>query len=514
MKRREWLQVYPLIRVAFALIIGIVIGNTYENVVPVVGWLIITIAVLLITLLLRKQTTLQGIGILCTIVCLGIILIPVQQQQQYVHLSNHESISKGVILTEPKQKGKAVQCDIYVVQGEMKGRKVRASILRDTIDNRYKTLHIGQGIAFFSVFNQVTNYPSSSNFNYQRWMQVHGYAAQTFIYYRNWQHTKVNFNELPRIERLRLLSQNVRMRLLSQYSIHGIDNQDYAVVAAMTLGDKSFLSKQIKNVYSITGASHVLALSGLHLSILFSLLYFVFGGQRQLRFMAFVFIVLTIWVYVFITGMLSSVLRSATMLTIYLVVSLLHRNKVSLNALAFAAIMMLLFNPMQLWDVSFQMSFMAVLFILLLFRPIYILLPQRFLMRYTLFNKLWSMIVVSVVAQIGTAPLVLYYFGRFSCYFLLTNLVAIPLTTLILYIACLMFVLSFSIVLQTYVAKVLFLLVQWLNTYLNVIASWRGASIEHINISTWQLYLIYIMISCICAAIYYLRKAYRQAKLY
>lgn len=258
----------------------------------------------------------------------------------------------------------------------------------------------------------------------------------------------------------------------------------------------------------------MLALSGLHLSILFSLLYFVFGGQRQLRFMAFVFIVLTIWVYVFITGMLSSVLRSATMLTIYLVVSLLHRNKVSLNALAFAAIMMLLFNPMQLWDVSFQMSFMAVLFILLLFRPIYILLPQRFLMRYTLFNKLWSMIVVSVVAQIGTAPLVLYYFGRFSCYFLLTNLVAIPLTTLILYIACLMFVLSFSIVLQTYVAKVLFLLVQWLNTYLNVIASWRGASIEHINISTWQLYLIYIMISCICAAIYYLRKAYRQAKLY
>ena len=138
MKRREWLQVYPLIRVAFALIIGIVIGNTFENVVPVVGWLIITIAVLLITLLLIKQTTLQGIGILCTIVCLGIILISVQQQQ-YVHLSNHESISRGIILTEPKQKGKAVQCDIYVVQGEMKGRKVRASILRDNIDNRYKS---------------------------------------------------------------------------------------------------------------------------------------------------------------------------------------------------------------------------------------------------------------------------------------------------------------------------------------------------------------------------------------
>lgn len=513
MKVRDWLQLYPLFRVALALIVGLVAGDSFGLVVPTWLWLVIVSSALLIALASYRWKTAQGVAILFTVMCFGFLLMTMQKNRLAVPISEEEHVSEAVLMTTPKVRGKVVQCDLYVLSGPLSSQKVRASILRDTVERRYEALKVGDGVRFRSAFQPIQSYPSNSHFNYQRWMAIRGYRAQTFIYHRDWAQCQLDLTCMPRFERLRLKAQKVREKLLSHYAAHGFDDQDYAVLAAMTLGEKSFLSKQTKEIFSISGASHVLALSGLHLSIIYGLLVLVLGGRGLRRVFSLAFVVLTVWVYVFLTGMSSSVMRSAIMLTVYSLVSLLNRDKMSLNALSLTAIVMLLLHPLSLWDVGFQLSFMAVAAILLLYRPIERWMPEAILVRSAVVGKLWGMMAVSLAAQLGTAPLVAYYFGRFSCYFLLTNLLVIPLTVLILYTSCLLFALSFAPLLQSVVAVALTWMAQLLNHYLSFLASWPGASVEGIHINVWQLALIYVIIACVCWVASYLRQAYVRSRI-
>lgn len=513
MKVRDWLQLYPLFRVALALIVGIVAGDSFGFVVPIWLWLVIASSALLVAFACYRCKTAQGVAFLFCVTCFGIVLITMQDERLAVSVPKEEHVSEAVVMTAPKVRGKVVQCDLYVLSGPLSGQKVLASILRDTVERRYEALKVGDGIRFRSSFQPIRSYPSDCHFNYQRWMAIRGCRAQTFIYHRDWAQCQLDLTRMPRFERLRLKAQRVREKLLSIYASNGFDDQDYAVLAAMTLGEKSFLSKQTKEIFSISGASHVLALSGLHLSIIYGLLVLVLGGRGLRRVFSLAFVVLTVWVYVFLTGMSSSVMRSAVMLTVYSLVSLLNRDKMSLNALSLTAIVMLLLHPLSLCDVGFQLSFMAVAAILLLYRPIERWMPETILARSAVMRKMWGMVPVSLAAQIGTAPLVAYYFGRFSCYFLLTNLLAIPLTVLILYTSCLLFALSFAPLLQSVVAVALTWMTQLLNHYLSFLASLPGASVEGIHINVWQLALLYVIIACVCWVASYLRQAYVRSRI-
>lgn len=513
MKSADWLQLHPLLKIVLAFIIGLVIARTFNfgTFAPWWLWLGITIVALLVALLCRSHARWQGVCIFGAFVFWGMSLYTLQDCRSDSSLPTGEQVAQGVIMSPLISKGKVVQCDVLLTKGLLSGKKVKASILKDTLQRRYQQLGIGSGIVFRAVFRPFENLKSKSHFDYLQWMYLHGYRAQTFIYFTNWQTCAVDFHDLPRVERLRLFAQQVRSRLLQILERQGLCDQDYAVIAAMTLGDKSSLSKSTKELYSITGTSHLLALSGLHLSILFGLLSVVFGRRHLLN---VVIVILTIWAYIFLTGMSSSLLRSGLMLTLYSLVSLLNRHRMSLNALSFAAIVMLMIQPMLLWDVSFQLSFMAVLAILILYHPIYHLLPLHWLQSTSFIRLLWGMMTVSVAAQIGTAPLVAYYFGRFSCYFLFTNLIAVPLTTFILYTACLVFMLSFWTSAQNIVAKIMACTAQCLNQQLSVIASWTGASVENIHLTAIQVLAIYLLIGCGIGFLFYLSKSYRQSKIY
>lgn len=277
-----------------------------------------------------------------------------------------------------------------------------------------------------------------------------------------------------------------RYRLLQRLSDGGIEGDAYAVVAAMALGDKSALTKELKDMYSLTGASHVLALSGLHLGIIYMLLSLLVRGRRW-RMLSQLFLIISIWGFVFLVGMSMSVVRAAIMLSVYALLSLGHRDKMSVNTLAFTAIVMLLANPLSLFDVGFQLSFMAVFSILVWYPLFEGLIPQPFLMSHRSIRWIWSMVAVSCAAQLGTAPLVAYYFGRFSTLFLITNLVVIPTATLILYLALLVLIVPSLAYLLNYI-------VTFLNTFLERMAAFPCASIEGLHPSVLQTAMIYVVI--------------------
>ena len=265
------------------------------------------------------------------------------------------------------------------------------------------------------------------------------------------------------------------------------DGDEYAVLAAMTLGDKSAMTQELRDVYAVSGASHVLALSGLHLGIIYMLLSLLVVGRR-FRVVTQLLAVAAIWAFVLLVGLPASVVRSAVMISAYALVSLAGHRRMSLNALALAALCILLVNPDSLFDVGFQLSFTAMLAILLLLPLVDKQRIQRFLFDRPLLRWLWGLTTVSLAAQVGVAPLIAYYFGRFSTYFLLTNLIVIPAAMAILFLALLALLLPASGVLLLQVTA-------WLNAALTLIASRLPlASIERLHPSALQTAMVYVII--------------------
>ena len=297
-----------------------------------------------------------------------------------------------------------------------------------------------------------------------------------------------NPQTISRIDRSKAYFMQQREKLLARFSENGIDGDAYAVVAAMSLGDKSALTRDLKDTYSVSGASHVLALSGLHLGIIY-MLFSLFLPRRRWPALSQLVIILFIWAFVFLVGMSVSVVRSAMMLTVYGLLSIGNRDKMSINALAFTAIVMLMWNPSWLFDVGFRMSFMAVLAILLfvpLFEDVF---SAEYLMEHRWIKRIWGLVTVSCSAQLGVAPLIAFYFGRFSTYFLLTNFIVIPAAMIILW-------LSIVVLVFPSLAYILLYIVELLNVALSRIAAIPGASIDGLHPSVLQVVLVYILIFC------------------
>lgn len=298
------------------------------------------------------------------------------------------------------------------------------------------------------------------------------------------------------LERMHHLREQVEQKMRSL----GIEEQDFAVVAAMALGDKDALDADTRESYSISGASHVLAVSGLHITIIFQLFVMLMGGNRR-RKLPLIMSLIAIWVYVMFIGLPASGVRSATMLSIYGFLQLSERRSSPIYMLALAYLLMVIFSPLSIFSISFQMSFLAVGSILL-FYPLFgkLYQPQHWVGRWA-----WGMLCVSASAQIGTLPLIAYYFGRVSCYSLFTSFIAIPMATAVLCLCAGILLLSPLLLLPVslpiarwlieHIADVLVAITQASNTAFRLISMLPGASIEHIHLGKLRLVLAYLFIA-------------------
>lgn len=321
--------------------------------------------------------------------------------------------------------------------------------------------------------------------------------SQTSTQLKNWQ-------QLSYPTRAKINTERYKSKIESKlFSLH-VKQQDYAVIAAMALGDKSALDSNTRNSYSISGASHILAVSGLHVGIIFQLFIFLLGG-RKYSFYTIALSLISIWTYVFLIGLPASAIRAAIMLSAYSISLAFHRTGLPLNTLAAAYIFMLFISPLYLFELSFQLSFLAVASILLFFPPLYSLLTihSRFV------RWAWGLLCVSLAAQIGTLPVIVYSFGRISCYSLLTNYIAIPSATLILYLGAALILFSPLTLLSpvspvvtpliSLTAKILTSITQFLNTAIRLISMLPGASIENVRISLPLVIGLYALILFIYA---------------
>ncbi len=511
MKPNGRIQQFPLLRVALMLVAGIVAGDALYGAVGQSVWMLSAVALLLLSFTLWHRPITQSCVIMAVIVLAGAWRVTVRRGDVCMTLPDKPVCYEAVVASRPVAHGKVVRCDLLVSNGALVRRKIKASILCNERDGRARRLTVGDGMRIVSELREPENYHKDSNFDYRRWMSVHGFVATTFLLPSSWQSLPVSLDSLSRTDRLSLRAMRLRESLLSRiHSLRGMSAEERAVVAAMTLGDKSGLTGELKETYSVTGASHVLALSGLHLGIIYFILTLLFS-RRRVHAMGQAAVVVTIWGYVFMVGLPASAVRAATMFSLCSLVSMLNRDRMSLNTISFAAVVMLAANPLYLWDVGFQMSFMAVIGILVFYNPFYRCLSGRRVWGVHMFRRLWALTSVSVAAQLGVAPLIAYYFGRFSCYFILTNIIAVPLTTLIIYFTFIMFALTPLPVLQGWAGEVLLRLVSWLNGGLELVASLPGASIDGIRMSVPRVALVYVIIACTYGLGIYAVRLHRSA---
>jgi competence protein ComEC len=461
------------------------------------------------------------VGIAVCFVLLGWLLIQRQETTLRVPWPEEEVIYEAVVLTAPVEKPNTMAVDILLTGSQ---QKLKCYLYKD---DRSRSLKIGDGLRVQSRIRPNSEWRKGT-FDYHRYLEVHGFTGQTFVSSWKWQKVELSLKSLSRLERTRLYFLKLRSRLLERLATDqttpnpparlcrllptGRKNsggEAYAVVAAMALGDKSALTQELRDIYAITGASHVLALSGLHLSIIFMLLTLLFGNRHFFTFSpshfftflpSYLFTLTSVWSFVFLVGIPVSVVRSATMLTVYALLSLGHRDKMSVNTLAFTALLVLIVSPLSLFDIGFQMSYLSVFAILLIVPLSERLFPVGYLMTHRVIRWLWGMVAVSCAAQIGVAPLVAYYFGRLPVYFLLTNFIVIPAATLILWLSPVVF-------LFPSLAYILLYIVSVLNTLLTTIASIPGASIDGLHPTKLQTTMTYVVIvACYLLAFWFSRR--------
>lgn len=269
----------------------------------------------------------------------------------------------------------------------------------------------------------------------------------------------------------------------------GLDEESLSISSALLLGQKSGLDKETRKKYAQVGASHLLALSGMHLGIIYGILYMLF--IRRIRFSEWKWfwlprILLTIWGYAFIAGMPISLVRASIMFSLATIATFAQNDTPPLHILALSALTILLFKPSALFGVSFQLSFLAVFFIIVLYQPLREIIIRR--------NVIIDMLMLSVVAQLGTAPLSIYYFHTFPLTGAIVSVILIPLTTIIIYLGLLLLLIPIKCI-----AWLLTIVIRTQDWIVDTVANIPFTTITNLYPAWWQVLLVYLLLLCLIA---------------
>lgn len=417
----------PFFRLLLPVIAGIIISEYTPVELPSIyisigGIIIIFISYFIPVKLKHSYRWLFGVGIYLLLVGLSISLHKEKSSLASADFPTEKTIYKGIVTDIPQEKTNSVRGDVQLIAPVKK----KVVLYFQKNDDRMQ-LHPGAIIMFRAQMQPFKSIGDPGGFNYNLFMKRKGFAGTAYIPDNEWINTgekKVN---------MYILSQQLRLRTLQFFETFGLNTDQHALISSITLGYKDGLTDNVKEAFNVSGTSHVLAVSGMNVAIVYliinSLLFFL-GGYGVRYNIKQVIIILFLIFYAFVTGLSPSVVRAAIMLVVFCLGNIVHRRGFSYNTLAIAAFFILIVDPMCLFDVGFQLSFTAV-FSILYFKPIFddILNTQN-----KLFASCRDLLTISLSAQLGVFPIVLFYFGTFPTYFFITNIVVVPLIGMVTYI--------------------------------------------------------------------------------
>ena len=493
---------YPLFKIVFFLIIGIYIEINYHLFeIEIYLFFLFTFLSLFFSELFFKNKSytkkfFSEFLIALLIVFSGIFLVDFKSDS---HTKNY--IGNTKIIKEKNRKFKTnlkvyhpifiskekikIKCEVISIQNnstiEKHIGKVLVYLRKDSLSLK---LLPGDEISVNCFFNKVYSPKNPHQFNYSKYLQSKQIEYSAFV--TNWTFIGSSWT-------LKRFSTIVRNRCIQSFSESGLKSNELAIASALTFGYKDELNQFVKGVFSKTGAMHVLAVSGLHVGIVFLLISSLFKFlkiSQRFKIIQQLILIFFVWVYAIITGLSPSVLRAATMLTFFSIAEVFNKSTNIYNILACSAIFLLSIDPFLISDIGFQLSFFAVFGIIYLYPIIFNLI---FLNNYIL-KKIWSIICVSISAQIATFPLSIYYFHQFPNFFLLSNLLVIPLVFILLIIGLSIIVFNFFPYVSIFLGKILTIIISFIVNALSLIESIPCSLTEGLFISVFETFMIYLLI--------------------
>lgn len=465
----------PLLKLAIPLMAGIAVGwHGAVGLTIIYALFSLSVVSMLFGLSRRVPVWLFGAGALLAMFSIGLFVESGQRSRMQDSWCDSKLCYEAQLLEVPAVRGSSVKAlakvslpDTSRVRG-VRGEGLVTLYFQRTVDSGL--LEVGDNLLFETVVRNPENAGNPAEFDNEYYSYVNGVTGSAYLRDGDWRYC--GRGDLSLYMRAMLL----RDRIVSMYRDLGFGGDGLALLSALTVGEKRDFPQELKESYSAAGASHVLALSGLHLGILYMLLMFLMPRVYDIRLSILkeLVVVIVIWGFAFVAGLSPSVTRAAILFTLMSFCKLCSRDSSSLNSLAFAAIVMLVVEPHLLFNISFQLSFSAVFSILC------IMPPMRHLVNADghgrIYRSIVDMLLLSFAAQVGTLPFIWYYFGVFPLYFLLTNLFVVPLAFAVVALAILVWVLAFLPAVQSCVAWVLSCVIEIMNGGVVFVASLPGGS--------------------------------------
>ena len=348
---------------------------------------------------------------------------------------------------------------------------------------RAKKLIPGQSVFFKKAPQLVKNNNNPFEFDYKSYLSRNKIYRQVYLSENDW-----IINETPANFSLTVLAEKVRLKLLQIYHQQSFEENELHVLSALTLGYKRGLDPETKRVFASAGAMHVLAVSGLHVGIVFLILSILLGFLKKHQKGRYVFIVvvlIALWSFAFITGLSPSVKRAAFMFSFVVIGNNMNRQASIYNSLAASAFLLLLINPNNLFEPGFQLSYSAVFGIVFL-QPKFdkILYFEDKIRRFAL-----GLLTVSIAAQVATFPVSVYYFSQFPVYFWVTNIVVIPAAMVLIPLGIFLLAFNWIPLISSVLAFIISLFVKLLVGFLAFIENLPG-SVAEFSITGLELVFI------------------------
>lgn len=504
---------FTIIKLTLCLILGILINHWFpinNNITIVATSVVFIILIILFFYLKLKIKNSYWFGILgfLMMILIGITANDLQNKNRFInHYTNHYStnnLTNKIITFRVREILKSSNyydkyiVDLLSIDSITVIGKTLLNIKKDSV---IKNLSIDDIKCIYSKFAELNPPLNPHQFDYKKYLKKQQIYHQIIV--SNSELFSVSNNKHTLLGFAAKLREYIQLKLRE----HNFGANEYAIINALLLGQRQDISKEIYDSYAKAGAIHILAVSGLHVGIVLFLLNFLLKPIELLRlgkYLKIITIVALLWSFAIIAGLSASVTRAVTMFTIIAIAMHLKRPTNIYNTLAISVFVLLLFKPSFLFDVGFQLSYLAVIAIVTVQPIIYKLYRPK----YKVDTLFWNIFTVTLAAQLGVLPLSLYYFHQFPGLFFLSNLVIIPFLGAILIFGIFIIALAVLNILPQFLAKIFTWIISTMNSFVQWISSQEAFLFQDISFNLTQTLLSYLLIISIVFVI--IKKSFKS----
>jgi len=489
---------FPLLKITGSFVLGILCAHYAKpSFLLALLCLLVGMAVLCFFFFTSKKNIFQkfsfGVATLIVSFFIGVFTLVSNNQtlnaNHYLHqLSNSDKEYSSEIVVKEKlknsNKNDRYVAFLYKLNHKESCGKVILNIKKDSI---LQTIEIGTHLKVIGSLYVNRNPNNPNQFDYGNYLENQQIYAQLYADASDIKISTISSKSVS------YYASKLRNKIIHNLEKNHFNKTELSIVVALLLGQQQDISQEVVRDYQYAGAVHVLSVSGLHVGFILLFITFLlkpFPNTKRASLIKLLIVILSLWAFGILAGLAPSVVRSVTMFSFVAIGMFLRRSINIYNTLAVSALIILLFQPAFLFDVGFQLSYVALFFIVWL-QP---LLSSIWTPKYKVTSYLWDIITVSFAAQIGTFPMSIYYFHQFPGLFFITNLVILPGMSIILALGVVVMVLAAFDVVWLPLLKILEWSIWLLNKVIGWVASFEDFIFRDIPLNSYMMWSCYLII--------------------